>query len=72
MLTVLLAAATVMSTPVHKCELPRSERATRNEPVRAHRLGEMAPGKQMLGIFNSVDGCPKPIVVREEVGQPRR
>ena len=67
-----LTAASTPPLPGKACARPTSERVRTSEPVRARKLGEMPPGKQLLAVYREVDGCPKPIVVREEVGQLRR
>jgi hypothetical protein len=74
-LTVLAALPLLAATkpaPAKPCPRPQMDRADARQPARMQKLGEMPPGKQILGLFREVDGCPTPIVVREEVGQPRR
>jgi hypothetical protein len=38
----------------------------------AHKLTAEPPAKQILGVLRTVDGCTQPVVIREEVGAPRR
>ena len=36
-----------------------------------HTLNQEPPAKQVLTVMRTVDGCVKPVVVREMVGRPR-
>ena len=38
----------------------------------AHKLTAEPPAKQILGVLRTVDGCTQPVVIREDVGAPRR
>ena len=38
----------------------------------AHPLTAEPPAKLILGVLRTVDGCTRPVVVREDVGAPRR
>jgi hypothetical protein len=38
----------------------------------AHPLTAEPPAKLILGVLRTVDGCSRPVVVREDVGAPRR
>ncbi|MFA6124698.1 MAG: hypothetical protein WCS75_12210 [Sphingomonas sp.] len=40
--------------------------------VSIHPLGQEAPAQQIAAVLRTVDGCQKPLVVRAEVGTPRR
>lgn len=42
------------------------------EPMRPNKLGELPPASQFLTVYREVDGCPKPVVVRRDIGAPRR
>ena len=37
-----------------------------------HRLTAEPPAKQILGVLRTVDGCTRPVVVRDDVGSPAR
>jgi hypothetical protein len=37
------------------------------------RLGELPPGQLVLTVYRLENGCPKPVIVRQNIGaQPRR
>lgn len=37
------------------------------------RLGELPPGQLVLTVYRDENGCPKPVIVRQNIGsQPRR
>jgi hypothetical protein len=37
------------------------------------RLGELPPGELVLTVYREENGCPKPVIVRQNIGsQPRR
>jgi hypothetical protein len=38
----------------------------------AHKLTAEPPARQILGVLRTVDGCARPVVIREDVGAPRR
>ena len=38
----------------------------------AHKLTAEPPARQILGVLRTVDGCTQPVVIREDVGAPRR
>ena len=44
------------------------------QPARltVHPLTAEPPAKLILGVLRTVDGCSRPVVVREDVGAPRR
>lgn len=54
------------------CEVPTSRQADASRGVRVRPLGEQPPGKLLLGVLRSTDGCYRPVVLVEEVGRPRR
>lgn len=68
----LAAAATPRPVLLKPCPQTTAQQAAMREPMRAHRLDEMGPARQVKGVYRTVDGCERPIVVRAEVGQPRR
>lgn len=76
MSAILLALATVSqapaATPPKRCAKPAVERAEARRPLQMRKLGDMPPARQIKGVFNEVDGCPAPIVVRDSVGLPGR
>ena len=67
-----LTTATSPAAPVSAkvCKKPDFEKIERKGPARLGKLGDMPPGKQILTVYNEVDGCPQPIVVRDGVGMP--
>ena len=42
------------------------------ESARPERLGELPPGELIYAVWRSVDGCAKPVIVREERQRPGR
>lgn len=67
-----VAAERPTPAPLKQCAQPQPEQIEARHPIGMRKLGEIAPAKQLLGVYRSVDGCPNPIVVREEVGLPKR
>jgi hypothetical protein len=49
-----------------------SEAERRPAPLRAHPMTAEPPAKQILTVLRTVDGCSRPVVIREDVGAPRR
>ena len=37
--------------------------------ARVRHLGDMPPAKQYLTVLREVDGCPRPVVLREGIGK---
>ncbi|MES1974334.1 MAG: hypothetical protein V4472_17900 [Pseudomonadota bacterium] len=37
-----------------------------------HRLTDEPAARQVLAVLRTVDGCSRPVVVREDVGAPQR
>ena len=64
-------AATAPAKPI--CQDTRMSFADR-QPARltVHPLTAEPPAKVILGVLRTVDGCSRPVVVREDVGAPRR
>ena len=64
-------SATAAAKPV--CQNAGMSFADR-QPQRAtaHPLTAEPPAKLILGVLRTVDGCSRPVVVREDVGAPRR
>ena len=54
------------------CVKPKFEQVEQKQRFRAGKLGDMPPATQVLGVYNEVDGCPQPIVVRDSVGMPAK
>lgn len=54
------------------CENSKIHQADRNAPVRVHPLGEEPGARQEIAVLRSIDGCIKPIIVREDVGGESR
>ena len=50
----------------------RSFALDRTRPLRPHNLTAEPPAKQVLTVLRTVDGCSKPVVIREDVGAPAR
>ena len=81
MRVVLLLA--LLTTPAVAAERPASpgKPLCRNPAARfvdgkapragVHPLGQEPPAKQVLTVMRRVDGCVKPVVVREQVGPQR-
>lgn len=65
-------AAPSAAAPLKPCDKPLAQKIGQRGPVGASKLGDMPPAKQLLGVYNAIDGCPAPIVVRDSVGLPAR
>ena len=65
-----LAAATGGTPVVHTepCRRTAVEPVTTGQSIGPRRLGTMPPARQVLAVHRSVDGCPTPVVVRDQVG----
>ena len=51
------------------CEKPPSTMVDRSgKQAGVRKLGDMPPAKQYLTALREVDGCPKPVVLREGIG----
>ena len=50
----------------------RSFALDREKPLRPHNLTAEPPARQILTVLRTVDGCSKPVVIREDVGAPAR
>jgi hypothetical protein len=78
----ILALAAVAAVPVPKqtptaakpvCQDSNLRNAElRTAPLGAHRLSAEPPAAQILTVLRTVDGCTSPVVIREDVGAPRR
>lgn len=54
------------------CENSELRQADRQAPVRVHPLGQEPGARQEIAVLRSIDGCIKPIIVREDVGGESR
>jgi hypothetical protein len=65
-------AATDIKLGKEQCKVgPRT--AEGGESPASKRLGELPPGQLLLAVYREENGCPKPVIVRQNVGsQPRR
>ena len=52
------------------CANPAIEHVAQGPSRGVHPLTHEPPAKQVLTVMRSVDGCTRPVVVREEVGTP--
>jgi len=61
---------TESSKPV--CQNPTATLVDGKAPrAGVHPLNQEPAAKQVLTVMRTVDGCAKPVVVREEIGRPR-
>ena len=65
------AAADRPLRPSPTCKNPGAELAAGTPRAGIHPLGQEPPAKQVLTVMRSVDGCVRPVIVREKVGPPR-
>jgi len=77
-LPVMMAAAPAPERPAPTAVEPVCQNSglhqveQRKEPLRAHKLAAEPPAKEILTVLRTIDGCSKPVVVREDVGAPAR
>jgi hypothetical protein len=65
------AAADYKAPPKH-CRDALHPADSREKPG-AKRLGELPAGQLVLTVYREENGCPKPVIVRQNIGsQPRR
>lgn len=73
---VLLASPVAAANPPDAkpvCQnLERSWAEETGKPLRAHPLTREPNAKQILTVLRTVDGCTKPVVIREDIGPKRR
>jgi hypothetical protein len=77
---ILAAALAVPSTvAANKVKLDKKEcnvgprTAGARESVAPRKLGELPPAHLFLTVYREENGCPKPVIVRQNIGsQPRR
>ena len=54
------------------CQNPTASHVEGKMPrASVHPLGQEPAAKQVLTVMRTVDGCVKPVVVRDDIGQPR-
>jgi hypothetical protein len=46
------------------CKRPDLDQAETPKPARSQKLGELPPGDLILSVYNQVDGCMEPVIVR--------
>ena len=69
----LVAFATIAASPnprpaLKHCDA-RLQHADRDSmPARARKLSEMPPANQIKTVYREMDGCPKPMIVRRDIG----
>ncbi|GAA0332503.1 hypothetical protein GCM10009087_48390 [Sphingomonas oligophenolica] len=78
----ILALAAAAAAPAPKPAAPAAKPVCQNtripyavqrgETPRVHPLSAEPPAALILGVLRTVDGCTRPVVVREDVGAPRR
>jgi len=79
----ILALAAIAAAPVPKPAAPAAAKPVcqnadlsvtdgRAAVPAVHPLTAEPPAKLILGVLRTVDGCSRPVVVREDVGAPRR
>ena len=77
-LLVPIAAAPVGQQAVGAAARPVCQNTDRSladrpgQPARAHPLTAEPNAKQILAVLRTVDGCTRPVVVREDVGPKLR
>ena len=76
----ILALAAIAAAPAPKPSAPKpvcqnaGMSFTGRQPQRptVHPLTAEPPAKLILGVLRTVDGCSRPVVIREDIGAPRR
>ena len=68
----ILFLSALAATPAPVCQNKTPAPAVRAAPVRVHPLTAEPPARQILTVLRTVDGCTRPVVVREDVGARRR
>ncbi len=71
LLLVLAATSAAVSPP---CPAPRAVLVAQSARPRSamHYLGDEPPADAIAAVDRQVDHCPAPIVLRREIGMPRR
>jgi hypothetical protein len=54
----------VARPPSDTCKRPDLHQAETPKPARGQKLGELPPGDLILSVYNQVDGCMEPVIVR--------
>lgn len=63
------------ASPVAKPVCQKMGMSYANDPASrpsVHPLTAEPPANQILTVLRTVDGCTRPVVIREDVGAPRR
>jgi len=79
----IFALAVIAAAPAPKPSAPAAAKPvcqnagmsfTGRQPQRptVHPLTAEPPAKLILGVLRTVDGCSRPVVIREDIGAPRR
>lgn len=68
----LLFAAAPSTPPPRLCPGQGDAAASVSVPVRPRRLNELPPALLELTVMRRVDGCVRPVIVRQDVGRRRR
>lgn len=69
----LVGLATVAAAPnprpaAKQCDARLQHADGDTAPARARKLNEMPPANQIKTVYREVDGCPKPMIVRRDIG----
>ncbi len=77
LLVALLAADAVAVTPPPSgkpaCQNPGVQQVdAKAKAPGIHPLGDEPPAKHVMTVMRTFDGCVRPVVVRENIGTPRR
>ena len=80
-LVLLLAALAAPAAAADRAPIASSKPACQNPTTTlvdgkapragVHPLDQEPPAKQVLTVMRTINGCVKPVIVREDVGQPR-
>ena len=70
LMLVAVAAAAAQPSPPPRC-YAEAQLAGTAEHGTTRRLDQLPPANLYLTVFRTVDGCPKPVVVRYDVGAKR-
>ena len=56
-----------------RCQPTADQAASRSQQIAPRKLGDLPPATQIYAVFNRVDGCSVPVVVRKGIGaNPQR
>lgn len=55
------------------CQSTAAKAAADAKPLRAHPMTEEPNAREILTVLRTIDGCSRPVVIRDDVGaEPRR